>query len=234
MRKTPYFAANFVKYWLIRLLFVFGLLLTIICAFCLYRKENNPSLLVSITALTLSALTFAITHLATPILTIEECQPAFSKSGNDKGTWFHRLKVVNLGLAPAKNCTGRLLEVQDSEGQTISKFDPVILYWPRQGPEFQSITIFRNHDFDYLDVFREGIEADLEKDGLRIHTPKNRELIKGDTDVEGGSRNSLKPGTYHLKIGIFADNGSSSINWYTLTVVQKVTATDKSILSRRK
>lgn len=177
-------------------------------------------------------MAFSTPLLKKPILVIAESNPVLSKS-KGRDTWFHRLKVTNLGLVPAENCVGKLLEVQSANGKHIEKFDPVFLYWPRQGPQFTPVAIFAEDDFDYLDVFREGIgEGDPKEDGLRIHTPEGRTLIQGETDAEGKGPNSLKPGIYFLRIGIFAENGQSKTEWLTLEVTKEVTTSQKSTLKK--
>ena len=128
-------------------------------------QVNNVAFVISLTALLLSGFNFYFNvyrprYLLKPELHWEpNCQispPTPDERKNDGAgiSWFLRLKIVNDGLTPAKNCVGRLIEVRDKNNKQLDRFDPFNLYWSRQNNlnQFAPVDIQGNGDFFFLDV----------------------------------------------------------------------------------
>jgi hypothetical protein len=128
-----------------------------------------------------------------------------------KRSWFIRLKVHNTGQAAARSCLGRLLESTDEQGNQLAGLEPLDLYWARQDKSetHKSLDIQGNGDSAYLDIgqVKEGEDVLT----LRVVVPRGHRLAV----PPGGTRRSqdLPPGTYYLRIGIFADNAHVDPTW---------------------
>jgi hypothetical protein len=180
--------------------------------------EEKRILLVGFGGLILSILTLYITtlrpFLRKPRLSLcLEHQWSEPHVENDTGSWFYRCRIENYGLAVAEDCVGRLIGVWTADGKKIKKFDPLFLYWSRQGKiaennreiiTFEPITIQGFGDFYYLDL------ATLKKETLTlrvvIHPPMT--LSKApDTSPSPSIEPVLKlPGTYYICVGVYSKN----------------------------
>jgi len=147
------------------------------------------------------------------------------KNSGDKPSDFFRLRIFNKGLTPARNCLGRLIEIQDTDkkstGDRIRLVDPINLYWARQNENnsFEPIDIQGEGDFVYLDIvqIREG-DPDFTMrivipNGQRL--PINEEQYPQYPKLSEGNLPIKK--TYFLRIGIYAENAYVSPTWFTLS-----------------
>ncbi len=138
------------------------------------------------------------------------------KNYSAKMSWFMRLKIVNNGLTPAKNCVGRLVEVRDKDGKRFDRFDPFNLYWARQNDlnNFRPIDIQGNGDFFFLDVAQ---VKEAEKEYpicLRVVTPGGRLVL----DSNPGEGPNLPSSIYDVCIGIYAEDATYiEPAWFTIT-----------------
>lgn len=179
--------------------------------------KDKMSLLIAWTGLLLSMVTGYVT-IFRPFLRKPRLAVSFDKQwsppveSSDSGSWFYRLKIENYGVTRAKACVGKLIGVWTEQGCPISKFDPLPLFWARQGKvqvdgredtTFRPIDIQGAGDFDFLDLIQV-------KEGsliLRVMVPPRTTLVNYPADsVSPGNEPILKPGTYYVRIGVYADN----------------------------
>lgn len=88
----------------------------------------------AILALTIGYVSVIRPWLTRPrLMLVAEASPPYSPMPEEAtgGSWTLRIRIINEGIDTAKNCVGRLLEVQDSNGKRLEKFDPMKLYWQR-------------------------------------------------------------------------------------------------------
>ena len=193
---------------------------TILCDRQMPHKDKM-SLLIAWTGLLLSMVTAYVT-IFRPFLRKPRLAVFFDKQWspplepNDSGSWFYRLRIENYGLTRAKACVGKLIGVWTEQGCRIRKFDPLPLFWARQGKvkvddredtTFRPIDIQGAGDFDFLDLIQV-------KEGsliLRVMVPPPTTLVKYPADsASPGTEPILVPGTYYVRIGVYADNVSVS------------------------
>jgi hypothetical protein len=202
--------------------------ITLIVAFVWgITQVQNIVVVISLTALMLSGFNFYFSvyrprYLLRPHLQWEpnvQISPPTEDEIEIYGagiSWFLRLKIVNNGLTPAKNCIGRLIEVRDGNNRQFDRFDPFSLYWMRQNDlnPFTPVDIQGNGDFFFLDIAQ---VKETDKDNpidLRIVTPGGRLVI--DSNVGHGSK--LPPGIYHLCIAIYSEEDMyKEPTWFTMT-----------------
>jgi hypothetical protein len=183
---------------------------------------DKRSLLIGSGGLVLSVLTVYITTIKSffrkPRLAFSfDSQRSEPTESGGSGTWFYRLRVENYGLTKAKDCVGRLVEIWTGEGEPITKFDPLPLYWARQNKlkindkeeiTFKPIDIQGYRDFDFLDL------AQVTDNflTLRVVIPPLLVLTRGaDSSASPGNMPILKlPGTYYARIGLHAEDASAS------------------------
>ncbi len=135
----------------------------------------------------------------------QRSEPTNSEVGNGvKASTFLRLKIENQGVTVAKQCVGRLLEVQN-EDRSPRKIDTLYLYWERQSDPaaFNPVDIQGYGDSFYLDV----VQADetINKIVLRVMIPKGHRLVSSE---------KLDQGIYYLKIAIWADGAYIKPMWF--------------------
>jgi hypothetical protein len=190
------------------------------------RQAQNAPYIVSLAALGLSGLGFYLSlfrpkYLLKPVLHFEpnrQYSPATkdeARSSGTKSSWFLRLKVVNKGLAPAKKCVGRLVEVSDNNNNRFDRFDPFDLYWGRQNElnEYHPIDIQGEGDFYFLDVAQVKESDRSNPIELRIVDPGGRLVL--DSSVGEGKK--LPPGTYHLRIAVYSEEDTYiEPTWFTI------------------
>ena len=138
--------------------------------------------------------------------------------GSDGGSWSLRMQVVNCGLNPARNCVGRLIDVYDVQGKRLKKFDPLTLYWQRQGGTqigFEPIDIQGYGDFAILDI------AKVEKKGavpIELRVVLNSDLASfPESYPSPGNKPNLREGIYYIRVGIHADDVSIQPSWFEIT-----------------
>lgn len=184
--------------------------------------ENRRSLLIGSGGLVLSVLTVYIATIR-PFFRKPRLELFFDEQWSepnmqgDSGSWFYRLRVENYGLTRAKGCVGRLIGVCTEEGSPITKFDPLPLYWARQSKvkvddkeeiTFKPIDIQGYRDFDFLDM------AQVKENSLtlRVVIPPPMTLkSEPATSASPGNMPVLElPGTYYVRIGVYADDASVS------------------------
>jgi len=129
-----------------------------------------------------------------------------------KRSWFIRLKVDNTGQAAARSCVGRLLESRDEQGNKLAGLEALDLYWARQdNPEtHKSLDIQGYGDSAYLDIAQVKEGEDLLT--LRVVVPRGHRLAVAPGAT--GRSQDLPPGTYYLRIGIYADNAHVDPTWF--------------------
>lgn len=151
--------------------------------------ETTPSLFISLLSLIISGATSVITLMLPifrkPIFELRiENQPFYSKSQDQNpSSWFHRLHVINHGLLPAENCTGKLIEIRDVNGKKVTKFDPNPFYWSHQNnkTEFKPITVFGRGDYAILDILQEKVVTKSDE-------------CNTFNDMKDWDRNNIEPG----------------------------------------
>jgi hypothetical protein len=114
---------------------------------------------------------------------------------------------------PAKNCIGRLVEVQRENEEIIERFDPLHLYWARQDKpdNFSTVDIQGNGDSYFLDLaqVKEG-ENYLR---LRVVIPEGHRLVQEPgLPIEP----YLPPGTYFVCIAIYSEGNYVKPTWFTI------------------
>jgi len=160
--------------------------------------------------------------LLKPRLDLFVPDPQCSKPSEEKDTasWFVRLGIVNYGLTPAKDCVGRLLSVWTAEGEQLTKFDPLTLFWARQDKEstgFNPVVIQGGGDFEYLDIAQVK-RADTTPLALRVVVPRPMTLTKWPPDYPSpGVDPVLKAGTYYLLISVHAADAYIKPSWFEIT-----------------
>ena len=156
------------------LVLIFLLLLIMVIVFTytiLFYKIPLNTNFISIFAFAISGLTFVFSFIIPlfkePKLRTEiEGKPVFSRTRDENpsswfhenpSSWFHRLLIINDGFKPAENCVGKLIEIRDKKGQTITKFDPLPIYWTHQNKNtgFRPVSIFGRGDYAILDILQE-------------------------------------------------------------------------------
>jgi len=146
---------------LIYFLFIIGL-------FYQLKDQSDTDKLIAMISFAISLIVFYSTNIRPwinkPKLQINVPAKAQLSPSGGKGSdsVFIRLKISNIGVTTAKNCTGRLLQVRDNNNKPIEKFDPLPLYWARQSKEeqYKPVDIQGNGDSYFLDV-------------AQIHKPQN-------------------------------------------------------------
>lgn len=194
-------------------------------------KDKN-SLLIGMVGLMISIPTVYATTVR-PLLrkprleSGDDVDPQWSEPRpDDTGSWFYRLKIENYGLTTAKGCFGRLIDVWTAEREQIRKFDPLNLFWARQsrrkedkgsGREistFQPLDIGGFRDFNFLDVAKvKGQELTL-----RVEVPPPGRLTRGADDSPSPGKEPILrlPGTYYIRIGVYAEDAHISLKWFEI------------------
>lgn len=187
--------------------------------------KDKASLIVSLTALLLSTIGFYLTvlrpFLRRPVLELStntqwSAPTPENKQAGDQGSWFIRLRIVNYGQTPAKNCVGRLIEVRTSEGKRLEKSDPMHLYWARQDERtaFSPIDIQGYGDFFFLDVTK--CTSFKEADSiffLRVVIPSEMGLVAEEGQLPDAR---LNLDDYFVRIGIYAKGAYIKPTWFKI------------------
>jgi nucleoside phosphorylase len=137
--------------------------------------------------------------------------PAEKRAGARR-SWFIKLRIENKGQVPAKNCFGRLLKVLSEDSRHLKQFDSLTLYWSRQDrpDNYRQLDIREAGDFKYLDIAQvKEAESVLT---LRFVIPNGHRLVKPAGHI--GRPENLPPGTYYVRIAIYADNASIEPTWF--------------------
>jgi len=137
--------------------------------------------------------------------------PAEERAGARR-SWFIRLRIENKGQVPATNCFGQLLEVLSEDSRHFKQFDSLPLYWSRQDrpDNYRQLDIREGGDFKYLDIAQvKEAESVLT---LRVVIPNGHRLAKPVGHI--GRPEDLRPGTYYVRIAIYADNASIAPTWF--------------------
>jgi len=183
---------------------------------CTQTFDDKSTFLIAFIGLSLSILTTYITilrpFLRKPRLAFSfDEQWSLSDTPTDPGSWFYRIRVENYGLTKAANCVGRLIGVWSVDGTRLIKFDPLPLFWARQGKvtidgkdqlTFRPIDIQGYGDFDFLDL----AQAKNSKLHMRVAIPPPLTLKSEPEDSPSpGPQPDLKlPGTYFFRVGVYA------------------------------
>ncbi len=205
------------------ILFMILFMIVLVFAFA-YQSVLGRDYLGSL-GLTLSVLVAYLTilrpFLRKPMLLplIEENPiPSVSNLGQAP-SWFCRLRILNYGFSPARNCVGRLTEIWIKKGERLIKFDPLTLYWARQDmlhTGYHPITIQGRRDFEYLDVAQCPPASQISV--LRVVLPKGMALPwMPDDSPSPDTSPGLRPGTYYFRIGIYADDANFGPTWFEIT-----------------
>ena len=139
--------------------------------------------------------------------------PAEKRAGARR-SWFIKLRIENKGQVPAKNCFGRLLKVLSEDSRHLKQFDSLTLYWSRQDrpDNYRQLDIREAGDFKYLDIAQvKEAESVLT---LRVVIPNRHRLVKPAGHI--GRPEDLPPGTYYVRIAIYADNASIEPTWFKI------------------
>jgi len=201
-----------------------------IFTFLLYKliSELNRTVSVKDMALTLvacaslfvSVVTFYLTvlrpYIMRPRLTCSIDMPPKSEPTNSeaqsgvKASTFLRLKIENQGGSVAKQCVGRLLEVQDEHHHRLD-IDTLYFYWARQSdPDaFEKVDIQGYGDSFDLDVVQ--ADENTNKIALRVVIPTGHRLVKSQ---QFSDKAELAQGIYYLKIAIWADGAYIKPMWF--------------------
>jgi hypothetical protein len=174
-------------------------------------KPSPTEGLSSILALAIGYISVIRPWLTRPrIELIPEMRPAYSPKEDETsgGSWSLRILVGNSGVSTAKNCVGRLIEVRDSNGDNLQKFEPITLFWQRQGgtgASFKPVDIAGQGDYWVLDVAKieKGEEISLK---FRVVLDMVMAKLPDDHPFSPGREPHLRDNTYDILIGVQADN----------------------------
>jgi len=128
-------------------------------------------------------------------------------------SYWMRIKVENIGKQIAKGVEGRLVEIKDKDGNSISKFVPLILRWASRPyskiPDIKDVRMDINRGASwFLDVIYIADVTKLkssEKEKYEIWGQKAHicDIYMG---LPTGTLKDIDPGEYYLKIIIYGDN----------------------------
>ncbi len=122
------------------------------------------------------------------------------------GYWI-RVKVINKGKKVAKNCEGRLVEIEYGDGSLFQPFDPVVLHWVGR-QDFNRINI-NSLDYEYLDVIYT-LDGSDEAIINCAESQQNGPLPSRGIDTR------LPPSPYIIKISVSSENAKPNSKKYLL------------------
>jgi hypothetical protein len=121
-----------------------------------------------------------------------------------KPSYFIRLKIVNTGNAPAKECVGRLAAIANEDGTFRSDWDISSLIWTAQETP-QPKYLSAKGDYSFLDV---------------VWTVQGERIFRIRTDsTPRAIKLEYEPGQYYFQIKVYAEKAEPieqwfRVNWY--------------------
>lgn len=141
-----------------------------------------------------------------------------TNDGSDGGSWSLRMRVVNCGLNPARNCVGRMIDIYDVQSKRLKKFDPLTLYWQRQDgthTKFEPIDIQGYGDIAILDIAK--IEK-REAVPIKLRVVLNLDLANfPESYPSPGNKPNLREGIYYIRVSIHGDDVNIQPSWFEIT-----------------
>ncbi|WP_420645603.1 hypothetical protein [Candidatus Leptofilum sp.] len=213
--------------WLKDIDIIAAIIIIIIGLITIFLFEN------SLTGISFT-LSIVVVYLATirpvvrkPRLTffIDKVRCSAPTEQGDTASWFMRLGIVNYGLTAADKCVGRIVSIWTETGEQLEKFDPLTLYWARQDGNhtgFSPINIQGYYDFEYLDIGQVK-QNNLTPITLRVVLEPPMILSKGGNNSPSpGSTPSLRPGTYFIRVAVYAEEANIPPTWLEITCSEKI------------